>query len=173
MQDELMIKYIKKKKEKGMEILIDSYRGIITSVVRKHLGVLVNYEEECVDDVLLSIWNNIKSFDSTKNSFKNWICAIAKYKAIDYKRKYLPKMISEQLDSNLFYIDENLYKLEIEEEIDQLLSSLNDKDKELFIRYYLNGDKLEEIAKEKSTNISNLHSRLSRGRKKIRKSVLK
>ena len=59
MQDELMIKYIKKKKEKGMEILIDSYRGIITSVVRKHLGVLVNYEEECVDDVLLSIWNNI------------------------------------------------------------------------------------------------------------------
>ena len=62
-----MIKYIKKKKEKGMEILIDSYRGIITSVVRKHLGVLVNYEEECVDDVLLSIWNNIKSFDSTKN----------------------------------------------------------------------------------------------------------
>ena len=82
-------------------------------------------------------------------------------------------MISEQLDSNLFYIDENLYKLEIEEEIDQLLSSLNDKDKELFIRYYLNGDKLEEIASDNSTNISNLHSRLSRGRKKIRKSVLK
>ena len=47
MQDELMIKYIKKKKEKGMEILIDSYRGIITSVVRKHLGVLIIYAYLC------------------------------------------------------------------------------------------------------------------------------
>ena len=173
MQDKLIIKYIKKRNEKGMEILIDQYNSLITSVVRYHLGTLINYEEECVSDTLLAIWDNIDGFEKDKNSFKNWICAIAKYKSIDYKRKYLPKMISEQLDSNLFYIDENLYKLEIEEEIDQLLSSLNDKDKELFIRYYLNGDKLEEIASDNSTNISNLHSRLSRGRKKIRKSVLK
>ena len=64
-----MIKYIKKKKEKGMELLIDNYRGIITAIVRKHLGVLINYEDECVDDVLMSIWNNIKRFDSSKNTF--------------------------------------------------------------------------------------------------------
>ncbi len=63
-----MIKYIKKKKEKGMELLIDNYRGIITAIVRKHLGVLINYEDECVDDVLMSIWNNIKRFDSSKNT---------------------------------------------------------------------------------------------------------
>ncbi|WP_343003301.1 hypothetical protein [Clostridium sp. 2218st1_F5_2218SCRN_220325] len=68
MQDEIMIKYIKKKKEKGMELLIDNYRGIITAIVRKHLGVLINYEDECVDDVLMSIWNNIKRFDSSKNT---------------------------------------------------------------------------------------------------------
>ena len=97
MQDELIIKYIKKKKEKGMELLIDNYRGIITAIVRRHLGVLINYEEECVDDVLLSIWDNIKSFDNSKISFKNWICAISKYKAIDYKKKYLSK-INKNLD---------------------------------------------------------------------------
>ena len=38
-----MIKYIKKKKEKGMEILIDSYRGIITSVVRNNCIVHIVY----------------------------------------------------------------------------------------------------------------------------------
>ena len=83
----MMIKYIKKKKEKGMELLIDNYRGIITAVVRRYLGVLINYEEECVDDVLMSVWNNIKSFDKSKNTFKNWICAVSKYKAIDYKKE--------------------------------------------------------------------------------------
>ncbi|MEG0051168.1 MAG: sigma-70 family RNA polymerase sigma factor [Terrisporobacter sp.] len=172
MKDKLIIKYIKKCNQKGMEMLIDNYNGLLTSIIRTHLKPLTNYEEECISDVLFAIWENIEGFNEKESSFKNWICAIAKYKAIDYKRKYICK-ISEELDPNLFYIDENLYKLEIQEEIDELLSSLNDKDKELFRRYYLNGDKLEEIAIDNSTNVSNLHSRLSRGRKKIIKSILK
>jgi RNA polymerase sigma-70 factor (ECF subfamily) len=50
-----MIKYIKKKNQKGMEILIDQYNALITSVVRYHLGTLIGYEEECVSDTLLAI----------------------------------------------------------------------------------------------------------------------
>ena len=168
-----MIKYIKKKKEKGMEILIDSYRGIITSVVRKHLGVLVNYEEECVDDVLLSIWNNIKSFDSTKNSFKNWICAISKYKAIDYKKKYLLKVEYMDISEDIYYIDQELLKSEIEEEVNDILSHLNERDKQLFKQHYLNGETLEEIAIKNNTKVSNLYNRLSRGRKKIRENIIR
>ena len=172
LKDKLIIKHIKKCNPKGMEILIDNYNGLLTSIIRTHLKPIRNYEEECINDVLLAIWDNIEGFNAKESSFKNWICAIAKYKAIDYKRKYMNK-VNEELDSNFFYIDENLYKLEIEEEIEELLSSLNDKDKELFKKYYLDGYNLEEIALNNSTNISNLHSRLSRGRKKIRKSILK
>ena len=172
MKDKLIIKYIKKCNPKGMEMLIDNYNGLLTSVVRKHINPVLNYEEECISDVLFAIWENIEGFNNKENSFKNWICAIAKYKAIDYKRKYISK-ISEELDSNILYIDENFYKLDMEEEINELLSSLNYKDKELFKRYYLNGDELEEIAKDTNTNVPALHSRLSRGRKKIRRSILK
>ena len=172
MKDKLIIKYIKNCNPKGMEMLIDNYNGLLTSVVRKHINPVLNYEEECISDVLFAIWENIEGFNNKENSFKNWICAIAKYKAIDYKRKYISK-ISEELDSNILYIDENLYKLDMEEEINELLSSLNYKDKELFKRYYLNGDELEEIAKDTNTNVPALHSRLSRGRKKIRRSILK
>ena len=42
MKDALIVRYIKKKKEKGMDMLIDNYRGLITYVVRKHLGTLQN-----------------------------------------------------------------------------------------------------------------------------------
>ena len=69
MQDKLIIKYIKKRNEKGMEILIDQYNSLITSVVRYHLGILINYEEECVSDTLLAIWDNIDGFEKSKNSF--------------------------------------------------------------------------------------------------------
>ena len=172
MKEKLIIKYIKKCNQRGMEMLIGTYGGLLASVIRTHLNPLIDYEEECISDVLFLIWENIDGFNSKESTFKNWICAIAKYKAIDYKRKYISK-INLEIDSNTSYIDVNLARLELEEEINEILSCLNDKDKELFIRYYLNGYKLEEIAKDTNTNVTNLHSRLSRGRKKIRKSILK
>ena len=173
MQDELIIKYIRKRKEEGMEMLIDSYRGLITSVIRRHLGVLINYEEECVSDVLLSIWDSIKSFDKSKNDFKNWVCAISKYKAIDYKRKYISKIETTDISRELYYIDTDLMKAEIEEEIKEILSHLNDKDRELFIKHYLEGESLESIAVKNNAKVSNLYNRLSRGRKRIRESISK
>ena len=173
MQDEIIIKYIKKKKERGMELLIDKYRGIITAVVRRHLGVLTNYEYECVDDVLMSIWDNIKSFDCSKNTFKNWICAIAKYKSINYRKKYLAKYEQTEINNEIYYIDQGLLKSEMEEEINDILRYLNESDRLLFKEYYLKGETLEEIAIKNNTKVSNLYNRLSRGRKKIRESVIK
>lgn len=167
-----MIKYIKKKNQKGMEILIDQYNGLITSVIRYHLGSLINYEEECVSDTLLAIWDNVEGFDQDKNTFKNWICAIAKYKAIDYKRKYLNKIEISDLDEQNYYIDKNLLKIEIQEELNETLKFLSEEDKEIFRRYYLNDESVIDIANDKKLAISSVHSKLSRGKAKIRKSLL-
>ncbi|MBN8048859.1 MULTISPECIES: sigma-70 family RNA polymerase sigma factor [Paraclostridium] len=172
MKDKLIIKYIKKKNQKGMEILIDQYNGLITSVIRYHLGSLINYEEECVSDTLLAIWDNVEGFDQDKNTFKNWICAIAKYKSIDYKRKYLNKIEISDLDEKNYYIDKNLLKIEIQEELNETLKFLSEEDKEIFRRYYLNDESVIDIANDKKLAISSVHSKLSRGKAKIRKSLL-
>lgn len=172
MKDKLIIKYIKKKNQKGMEILIDQYNGLITSVIRYHLGSLINYEEECVSDTLLAIWDNVEGFDQDKNTFKNWICAIAKYKSIDYKRKYLNKIEISDLDEQNYYIDKNLLKIEIQEELNETLKFLSEEDKEIFRRYYLNDESVIDIANDKKLAISSVHSKLSRGKAKIRKSLL-
>lgn len=172
MKDKLIIKYIKKKNQKGMEILIDQYNGLITSVIRYHLGPLINYEEECVSDTLLAIWDNVEGFDQDKNTFKNWICAIAKYKAIDYKRKYLNKIEISDLDEQNYYIDKNLLKIEIQEDLTETLKFLSEEDKEIFRRYYLNDESVIDIANDKKLAISSVHSKLSRGKAKIRKSLL-
>lgn len=172
MKDKLIIKYIKKKNQKGMEILIDQYNGLITSVIRYHLGPIINYEEECVSDTLLAIWDNVEGFDQDKNTFKNWICAIAKYKAIDYKRKYLNKIEISDLDEQNYYIDKNLLKIEIQEELNETLKFLSEENKEIFRRYYLNDESVIDIANDKKLAISSVHSKLSRGKAKIRKSLL-
>ncbi|WP_250673695.1 sigma-70 family RNA polymerase sigma factor (plasmid) [Paraclostridium ghonii] len=173
MQDELIIKYIKKKKQKGIEMLIDKYSGLVASVVRSNLGKLTNYEEECISDAFIAIWDNIDSFDRNKNSFKNWICVIAKYKAINYKKKYLSKYETSEINADIYYIDKNLLSLEIKEGIEDIFKHLDSKDKDIFIKYYLEGVDAPAIAKENNLSVSSFYSRLSRGRKKIREEIRK
>ncbi|MFL0246325.1 sigma-70 family RNA polymerase sigma factor [Candidatus Clostridium stratigraminis] len=172
MEDSLIINYIKKKNEKGMEMLIDIYGGLITTIVRKHLFNLQNVQEECIDDILLAIWNNIDSFNKDKNSFKNWIGAISKYNAINYKKKYIKGLIHEDIDIYSFEASDNvendLLKNELKAEVKSLLNNLKDDDKEIFIKHYLEERDIYSISKEMNMKASVVYNRLSRGRKKLR-----
>ena len=86
--DREIVEGIKRKDENAFNILVDIYGGVIKSIVIYHMRGFLEYTDECINDVLLSVWNNIESYDSEKNSLKNWLGAIAKYKCIDYKKKY-------------------------------------------------------------------------------------
>ena len=47
----------------------------------------------------------LKALIKTKTIKIKWICAIAKYKAIDYKRKYLAKVETLDMTDEIYYID--------------------------------------------------------------------
>lgn len=170
MEDALIIKYIKKKNEKGLELLLENYGGLIKAIVQNHLKDMSFYNDECMDDILLSVWNNINSFDG-RGSFKSWVCVISKFKAIDYKRKYFKLNSLEDVDSldiadksNL--LDDIIYK-EFKEEVHSLLNNLKETDKSIFVKYYLEDKKIEEVAVEMDMNKGKIYNRLSRGRKKL------
>ncbi|NGY79422.1 sigma-70 family RNA polymerase sigma factor [Bacillus megaterium] len=147
-------------------MLIDQYGGLITAIVRKHLGTLKSYEEECVNDVLLAVWHHIDRFDSEKNTFKNWVAAIAKYKAIDYQRKYI-KTQHESLSEAGVGETSEVHNIQTND-VEELLGHLSEGDRELFKAYYLQEVELKQIAEKQQTTISNLYNRLSRGRKKLK-----
>ena len=52
--------------KKALAYVIDEYGGLLMSVIRKHLFYLPEKQEECFDDVLLKIWQNIESFHEEK-----------------------------------------------------------------------------------------------------------
>ena len=85
--EENFIEQMKKKNEKALKYVIDNYAWILKTVIKKHLHYLPNFYEECMNDCLLAIWENIDCYDSNKSSFKNWVGGIARYKSIDYARK--------------------------------------------------------------------------------------
>ena len=173
MEDKLIIKYLNKKKEEGLSLLIDVYGDYIYTIVKNNLRMLPNHQEECLNDILLSIWMNIKDFDNKKNTLKNWIGVVSKYKTIDYKRKYLNELKFYDIDDNLNVIDKNLLQCEIKEGVNYLLQNLNEKDRQLFIKRYIEDLDIETIAKEMNTSSSKIYMRISRCKKKLRKLVSK
>ena len=167
------IKYLKKKNEKGLEYVINNYGWIINSTVKKHLYNLKDYQDECINDILLGIWNNIESFDESKSTFKNWVGAIARYKTIDYKRKYLKYLKEENIDEleigSKEGVFEKITKNELDKDTNQLLNNLNDKDKKIFLKLFVEEQEVEVISKEMNLHKSNIYNRVSRGKMKLRK----
>ena len=73
-------------------------------------------------------------------------------------------------NENVMYVKCNVTK---KEEVEEILSHLNEKDRELFVKHYLEDIDLETIALKSNTKVSNLYNRLSRGRKRIRENMCK
>ncbi|MWV43029.1 sigma-70 family RNA polymerase sigma factor [Paenibacillus sp. HJL G12] len=169
--EENVVSELRKHNEKALYYVIDQYSGLIKSIIRKHLHQQ-DVHEECMDDILLSIWNHAESFSADKNSFKNWLAAISKYKAIDYERKYYREkskaqyISSEVEQASRGYEQDSLDDLR--SELEEMLGSLEEKDREIFMNHYIHEQSIGKIASDLGVKHSWVYNRLSRGRKKLK-----
>ncbi|WP_373844660.1 sigma-70 family RNA polymerase sigma factor [Clostridium sp.] len=167
---------LRKRNTKALEFIVDTYGGLIKSIVVK---ILFNFQysgsvEECINDIFLAIWNNIDKFHED-NSLKSFISAIARYKAIDYQRKLVKELNVKNIDDmsikSSTYVDKKILEKEIYEELLKLLSNLKPKDKDIFIKKYFEDENTCDIAKKLNVRKEVVNNRLSRGRKKLRKII--
>ncbi len=173
--EENFVAQMQKRNEQALEYVIDNYAWILKTVIKKHLFYLPNLYEECMNDCLLAIWNNIDHYAPERNNFKNWIGGIAKYKAIDYLRKYLRDLENENIEDVTIPVEDNSLKAlltrELEEETEKVLSSLSKETREIFKQLYFAEQDINELAEATGLSKSVLYNRISRGKKKIRKGM--
>ncbi|MBP7331352.1 MAG: sigma-70 family RNA polymerase sigma factor [Firmicutes bacterium] len=173
-QENFVLK-LAQKNERALEYVIDNYGGLVKAIVKKHLHNLAGYQEECIDDVFLAVWNNSHSFDPAKNTFANWIAAIAKYKTIDYRRKFIKQLQHENLDAQEIAVEggfhSELFQHELDKDLDDFLSCLNTQDKELFLKLYVQEQDVGLISKETGLKRAVIYNRISRGKQKLKKSA--
>ncbi|MGL4107315.1 sigma-70 family RNA polymerase sigma factor [Clostridium sp. LP20] len=171
--EENYILLLRRRNEKALDYVIDNYGGLIKVVVKKQLYNLSSLQDECINDILLGIWNNIDKFDEKRSEFKNWVIGIAKFKSIDYKRKYLRELAYENIDELNLSTPDNTYNgitiKALEEELGILLSYLKEEDRELFRKIYLEEKDILEIVKETGLKREIIYNRISKGKKKIRR----
>lgn len=165
------LREIEKGNEEALRYIIQKYGNLVRSVIGRYLYLLKEEQEECFDDVFLSIWEHIDSFDKTRNSFANWAAGIARYKAIDYLRRYRKQFEEVALDDSLASEDEKLLALmedEISEETERILQCLKPEERELFEKLFVEEMTIVQVSESLQTNPNVIYKRLSRARKRMR-----
>lgn len=162
---------LKNKNEDALYYVVDRYGGLIKTIVNRHLFYLEDHREECINDCLLAIWDNIDSYDEERD-FKNWVAGIAKYKSIDYIRKYLGDRELENIDDREIADGQDsldlLLEKEFQEGVGELLYKLSPEDRLIFKETYFRDRSARELAEDLDMKESNIYNRLSRGRERLR-----
>lgn len=166
------IEEIKNKNEAALLYLIDNYSYVLVNIINKNLFYMEDRKEECLNDCLLAIWENIDSYDLKRAKFTSWIGAIAKYKSMDYLRKYIKDMKIRDIDDEILSVEDdslnNILEKEFNTQIRNLLSHLSEEDKKIFIEFYFKDSSAKEVSNQLGVKESYIYNRLSRGRKKLR-----
>lgn len=165
------IKELKKKDPKALDYLVDNYSNLIFKIAN---GILNDRElsKECVNDVILKIWNNSKSFNREENKFNLWVMAISKYTAIDMLRKEKKHYGNEELDSaKITYshnIEEKIINNEAIEGVRNQINKMSAVDKEIFLKKFFEEKSSKEVAEELGVTEKFINLRIFRGRKKLK-----
>lgn len=130
--------------------------------------------EELTADVFVSIWRNAEKIDIKGDSLKCYIAAVARNKAKTALKQdninFLP--LDEDVISTERDLDDRIIAAETDNLVIEVVKSMFEPDRGIFIRRYFYFQKTSEIAKQLSINKKTVETRLLRGREKLRKTFL-
>ena len=123
------------------------------------------------EDILQAVYlTAFSKFDtlSNKDKFKTWIIAIARNKINDFYREKVKKL-ELPLDENICYETSfSRIGLTVDEVVDETLSSLADKEKQILYLHYIKQKSQKEIAKTLGIPLGTVKSRLYTAKRSFR-----
>ncbi len=172
MDEGLIIKAIDSRDGQAMVLLIEEYSRLLWAIAGAILKNSASDEdvEECVSDVFLHLWLHPKDFDSMRGNLKGYLALLTKSKALDRLRK-VNRTNTVSLDDDLILESEDiLAKMIAKEEETQLIQavrSLEEPNREIFIRRFFFEQKPSEISKALSLPVRQVENRLYRSKLRL------
>lgn len=178
LKDEIIIKRYLNGKDVDINILIEKYYKDIYKYVYLRLFDK-DYSMDLTQEIFISFFKNIDSFDYKKGSLKNWLYSIAKNKCIDFFRSnYSKETLSYISLDNLEPIleidmENNLENKEILEEINNILDKQDQILKKIYDLKINKSVSFKEIALEVGLNENTVKTRFYRFINILKKEVMK
>lgn len=172
MNERILLMRLKHKSERALTEVIERYTAYVTTIIREILKDKATAEdvEELVADTFIALWATAERIDYIHySSLKAYIGMIARNKVKDFLRMH--KNINLELYDDVSIIDDGVEKKILQKEqqqyIKNLLKRLKPEDRKIFLLYYYQYRKIDEIASIMQMNPQTVKTRLRRGRKRF------
>lgn len=173
-----LAKRLKKGSTAALSEIIGRFTAYVRTVIRNFARGTI--PEQDIDDICVevfySLWRNREKLD-LKVGFRSYLSAIARNAVKDVFRNAKPACedISELETEPIsgFSVEDKAEMSEMLRCIDKKLSELNEKEREVFVRYYFYGENSAEISKIMNVPENSVRSYLSRTRNKLKEYLMK
>lgn len=178
MTDQEMITLLEKQPSEGLRVIMKAYGALVRYIVTRILGEKQKQDiEECMSDVFCELWRQLDKFDPSKESLKNYIVGIARYKALNNYRK-----LAKDLERNISIEEDEVY---VENDLEKsiltkldaatlqgVIDELEEPDRQIIIKRYFWFEKVCDIAKQFGLETKQVENKLYRGKLKIKQGLL-
>lgn len=178
MDEKRILKKLCNKDEKALEEIIEMYSAYVTTIVGSLLSARGTKEdmEEVVADTFIALWETAERIDYKKySSIKAYIAVIARNKAKDRLRTIHGQAL--QLADDILIVDNSMEQIVLQKEqqriIKKTLKQLKPQDWKIFVAYYYQYKKVDEIARELHMNPQTVKTRMRRGRELLKTVLIK
>ncbi|GCB30297.1 RNA polymerase [Firmicutes bacterium AM29-6AC] len=171
-EEEKLLMRLKNGKRNAIDEAIAVYTPYLSTVLYNMLGNRLPKEdiEEILSDVFVTLWRNADTIDLEKGTLRAYLAAVARnfaLKKLNKQRDYT-SLDEIELPDEAPIPEENT----AESVVWDAVMSLGEPDNEIFVRYYIFGEKIREIAKATGVNPSTVKTKLSRGKRKLKEILL-
>ena len=168
MVDELkLLMQLQKRHKNSINQAIEVYTPYLSTVLYNMVGNGLPKEdiEEIVSDVFVVLWKNAEYIDLSKGTLRSYMATTAKNFALKRlnKKKDYTNLDDIEIPIEDEFTDDN------KKSIWDAVMRLGEPDNEIFVRFYKYDEKLKDISKATGLNISTIKTKLSRGKRKLKK----
>ena len=154
----------------ALACLIDRYTPYVSTIIYNVIGSCMSQHdiEEVCSDVFLALWDNIGKTDASR--LKAYLGSIARNKAKNKLREmgaevHIDDCIILTSDDDL---ESEFLNRELADLVRQFILSMEQPDREIFLRHYYYCQSVSAIADDMQIKVSTIKTRLRRGREKLR-----
>ncbi|KPL23079.1 MAG: hypothetical protein AMJ75_06770 [Phycisphaerae bacterium SM1_79] len=152
----------------SFRLLLARYEKPVIRMIRNITYDRESYED-IAQDVFLTAYKKLASFDRARSSFSTWLFTIARNKSLNELKRKKPRPISEPPEkSNPHNPSDDMAKKEFYGRLDKTLQALPSRQRRAFVLAEFEKLSYAEIARIEGTRPGTIKSRINRAKMKLR-----
>lgn len=174
MDDRTILDALRNREQEGLTALERSYGPLMRYIISPILKD-PREREECLEDVVLLVWEKAAHFDPEKGKFSTWLTAVTRNSALNRRRSLERRgpesPLEETLPDPAPTPEEALLRKERAERLRAAVLRLSEKDRMLFYRKYYYLQSTAQMAAESGLTERAVEGRLRRIRKHLQQEL--